>query len=94
MFYILESITNNSKKVIAVSDSLEEIKNRMSDELHSLNEDILDYVEENVQTIVTENMVIYGYNNLFYCYRIVMKWDKTISATENDSRIDDGGGAN
>ena len=73
MFYILESITNNSKKVIAVSDSLEEIKNRMSDELHSLNEDILDYVEENVQTIVTENMVIYGYNNLFYCYRIVMK---------------------
>lgn len=73
MFYILESITNNSKKVIAVSDSLEEIKNRMSDELHSLNEDILDYVEENVQTIETTNMVVYGFKNTFYCYRIVEK---------------------
>ena len=72
MFYILEAITNNSKKVIAVSDNLEEIKERMSDELHSLNKEILDY-EDNVQTIVTENMVIYGYKNLFYCYRIVMK---------------------
>lgn len=73
MFYILESITNNSKKTIAVSDSLEEIKERMSAELHSLNEDILDYVEENVQTIETTNMVVYGYKNNFYCYRIVEK---------------------
>ena len=73
MFYILESITNNSKKTIAVSDSLEEIKKRMSAELHSLNEDILDYVEENVQTIETTNMVVYGYKNNFYCYRIVEK---------------------
>ena len=72
MFYILESITNNTKKVIAVSDSLEEIKERMSAELHSLNEDILDY-EENVQTIETANMVVYGYKNNFYCYRIVEK---------------------
>lgn len=73
MFYILESITNNSKKTIAVSSNLEEIKERMSAELHSLNEDILDYVEENVQTIETTNMVVYGYNNTFYCYRIVEK---------------------
>ena len=72
MFYILESITNNSIKTIAVSSNLEEIKERMSDELHSLNEDILDY-EENVQTIETTNMVVYGYNNTFYCYRIVEK---------------------
>lgn len=72
MFYILESITNNTKKVIAVSDNLEEIKERMSDELHSLNKEILDY-EENVQTIETTNMVVYGYNNTFYCYRIVEK---------------------
>lgn len=72
MFYILESITNNSKKTIAVSSNLEEIKERMSDELHSLNKEILDY-EENVQTIETTNMVVYGYNNTFYCYRIVEK---------------------
>ena len=72
MFYILESITNNSKKTIAVSDSLEEIKERMSDELHSLNKEILDY-EENVQTIETTNMVVYGFKNNFYCYRIVEK---------------------
>ena len=72
MFYILEQITNNTKKVIAVSDSLEEIKERMSAELHSLNEDILDY-EDNVQKIETTNMVVYGYNNTFYCYRIVEK---------------------
>ena len=72
MFYILESITNNSKKTIAVSENLEEIKERMSAELHSLNEDILDY-EDNVQTIETTNMVVYGYRNIFYCYRIVEK---------------------
>ena len=72
MFYILETITNNSKKTIAVSSNLEEIKERMSAELHSLNEDILDY-EENVQTIETANMVVYGYKNNFYCYRIVEK---------------------
>lgn len=70
--FILEEITNNTKKVIAVSDSLEEIKERMSAELHSLNEDILDY-EDNVQKIETTNMVVYGYNNTFYCYRIVEK---------------------
>ena len=73
MFYILEAITNNSKKTIAVSSNLEEIKERMSAELSSLNEDILDYVEENVQTIETTNMVVYGYKNNFYCYRIVEK---------------------
>ena len=72
MFYILEAITNNSKKVIAVSDNLEEIKERMSAELHSLNKEILDY-EENVQTIETTNMVVYGFKNNFYCYRIVEK---------------------
>lgn len=44
----------------------------MSAELHSLNEDILDY-EENVQEIETTNMVIYAYKNTFYCYRIVEK---------------------
>ena len=71
--FLLEEITTNTKKVIAVSDSLEEIKERMSAELSSLNEDILDYVEENVQTIETTNMVVYGYNNTFYCYRIVEK---------------------
>ena len=70
--FILEEITNNTKKVIAVSENLEEIKERMSDELHSLNKEILDY-EENVQTIETTNMVVYGYNNTFYCYRIVEK---------------------
>lgn len=70
--FLLEEITNNSKKTIAVSDSLEEIKNRMSAELSSLNEDILDY-EENVQTIETTNMVVYGFKNNFYCYRIVEK---------------------
>lgn len=70
--FILEEITSNTKKVIAVSDNLEEIKERMSAELHSLNEDILDY-EDNVQTIETTNMVVYGYNNNFYCYRIVEK---------------------
>ena len=72
MYYILEQITNNNKKVIAVSDNLDAVKERMSDELHSLNEDILDY-EEDVKEIVTENMVIYGFNNTFYCYRIVEK---------------------
>ena len=72
MFYILEAITNNSKKTIAVSSNLEEIKERMSAELSSLNEDILDY-EENVQTIETTNMVVYGFKNNFYCYRIVEK---------------------
>lgn len=70
--YILEEITNNTKKVIAVSSNLEEIKERMSDELSSLNEDILDY-EENIQKIETTNMVVYGYKNTFYCYRIVEK---------------------
>lgn len=35
-------------------------------------EDILDY-EEEVKEIVTNNMVIYAYNNTFYCYRIVEK---------------------
>jgi putative NADH-flavin reductase len=70
--YILEKITHNSKKVVAVSNNEAEIKERMSDELHSLNEDILDY-EEDVKEIVTENMVIYGFNNTFYCYRIVEK---------------------
>lgn len=70
MYYILEKITNNSKKTIAVSSNLEEIKEIMSDECHSLNKEILDY-EENVQTIETTNMVVYGYNNQFYCYRIV-----------------------
>ena len=70
--YILEEITNNSKKVIAISENLEEIKERMSDELHSLEEDILDY-EDEVQTIETTNMVVYGYRNIFYCYRIVEK---------------------
>ena len=44
----------------------------MREELSSLNEDILDY-EENVQKIETTNMVVYGYNNTFYCYRIVEK---------------------
>ena len=71
MYYILEQITNNSKKVIAVSSNLEEIKEIMSEELHSLNKEILDYVEENIQKIVTANMVVYGYKNNFYCYRIV-----------------------
>lgn len=70
--YILEEITANSKKVIAVSSDLEEIKEIMSAELHSLEEDVLDY-EENVQQIETTNMVVYGYNNNFYCYRIVEK---------------------
>ena len=72
MYYILEEITSKTKKVIAVSENVEEIKEKMSAELHSLEEDILDY-EENVQTIVTDNMVVYGYNNKFYCYRIVEK---------------------
>ena len=72
MFYILEEITNNTKKVIAVSNNLEEIKDKMREELHSLIEDILDY-EDNVQKIITENMVIYAYNNSFYCYRIIAK---------------------
>ena len=72
MYYILEEITNKTKKVVAVSSNLEEIKQRMSDEIHSLYEDVLDY-EENVQTIETTNMVVYGYNNNFYCYRIVEK---------------------
>ena len=72
MYYVLEELTANSKKTIAVSENLESIKEKMSDYLHSLNEDILDY-EENVQTIVTDNMVIYAYNNKFYCYRIVEK---------------------
>ena len=71
--FILEEITNNSKKLIAVSENLEEIKERMSDELSSLNEDILDYAEENVQKIVTTNMVVYGFKNNFYCSRIVEK---------------------
>ena len=44
----------------------------MSAELSALNEDILDY-EENVQTIETTNMVVYGFKNNFYCYRIVEK---------------------
>lgn len=44
----------------------------MREELHSLNEDILDY-EEEVKEIITNNMVIYAYNNVFYCYRIVEK---------------------
>ena len=70
--YILEQITNNSKKVIAISSNEEEIKDKMRDELHSLNEDVLDY-EEDVKEIVTNNMVIYAYNNTFYCYRIVEK---------------------
>lgn len=72
MYYILEEITSKTKKVIAVSSNLEEIKEKMSDEIHSLEEDVLDY-EENVQTIETTNMIIYGYNNNFYCYRIVEK---------------------
>ena len=71
--FLLEEITTNTKKVIAVSDNLEEIKEIMSAELSALNEDILDYVEENVQTIETTNMVVYGYKNNFYCYRIVEK---------------------
>ena len=70
--FILEEITNNSKKLIAVSDNLEEIKEIMSAELSSLNKEILDY-EENVQTIETTNMVVYGFKNNFYCYRIVEK---------------------
>ena len=72
MYYILEKITNTTKKVIAVSNNLNEIKEIMSDEIHSLNKEILDY-EDNVQKIETANMVVYGYNNLFYCYRIVEK---------------------
>ena len=44
----------------------------MSDELHSLEEDILD-CEDDVQTIETTNMVVYGFKNNFYCYRIVEK---------------------
>ena len=72
MYYILEEIKANTKRVIAVSENLEQIKEIMSDELHSLNKEILDY-EDNVQTIVTDNMVVYGYNNNFYCYRIVEK---------------------
>ena len=72
MYYILEEITTKTKKVVAVSSNLEEIKEKMSAELHSLEEDILDY-EENVQNIVTENMVIYAYSNKFYCYRIIEK---------------------
>ena len=71
--FLLEEITTNTKKVIAVSDNLEEIKEIMSAELSALNEDILDYVEENVQTIETTNMVVYGFKNNFYCYRIVEK---------------------
>ena len=71
MYYILEEITTKTKRVIAVSENLEQIKEKMSDQLHSLEEDVLDYSEENVQTIVTDNMVIYGYRNTFYCYRIV-----------------------
>lgn len=70
--FILEEITNNTKKVIDVSSNLEEIKERMSAELHSLNKEILDY-EDNVQKIETTNMVVYGYKNNFYCYRIVEK---------------------
>ena len=91
MYYILEQITANTKKTIAVSSNLEEIKEIMRDECHSLNKDILDY-EENVQTIVTENMVIYGYNNNFYCFRIVERWDKNRRG-EPENRIDTGGGA-
>lgn len=72
MFYILEKITTTTKKTIAVSDNLESIKEIMSEELHSLNKEILDY-EDNVKEIVTDNMVVYGYNNNFYCYRIVEK---------------------
>lgn len=72
MYYILEEITSKTKKVVAVSENLEEIKEKMSAELHSLNEDVLDY-EENVQKIETANMVVYGFNNNFYCYRIVEK---------------------
>ena len=72
MYYILEEITSKTKRVIAVSANLEEIKERMREELSSLNEDVLDY-EENVQKIETTNMVVYGYNNTFYCYRIVEK---------------------
>ena len=72
MFYILEEITTKTKRVIAVSDNLESIKEKMSEEISSLQEDILDY-EDNVQTIVTDNMVVYGFNNTFYCYRIVEK---------------------
>ena len=71
--FLLEEITTNTKKTIAVSDNLESIKEIMSDYLHSLEEDVLDYVEENIQKIETTNMVVYGYKNLFYCYRIVMK---------------------
>ena len=70
MYYLLEEITSKTKKVIAVSENLEEIKERMSAEVHSLMEDVLDY-EDNIQKIETTNMVIYGYNNSFYCYRIV-----------------------
>ena len=73
MYYILEEITAKTKRVIAVSENLEEIKEIMSDEVHSLEEDVLDYSEENVQKIETTNMVVYGYNNIFYCYRIVEK---------------------
>lgn len=72
MYYILEEITSKTKKVIAVSENLEEIKEKMSDEIHSLYEDVLDY-EENVQKIETTNMVVYGFKNNFYCYRIVEK---------------------
>lgn len=72
MFYILEKITTTTKKTIAVSDNLESIKEIMSEELHSLNKEILDY-EDNVQKIETTNMVVYGYKNSFYCYRIVEK---------------------
>ena len=72
MYYILEEIKANTKRVIAVSENLEQIKEIMSDEIHSLYEDVLDY-EDNVKEIVTDNMVVYGYNNNFYCYRIVEK---------------------
>ena len=72
MYYILEEITSKTKKVIAVSDNLESIKEKMSEEISSLNKEILDY-EENVQTIETTNMIIYGFKNTFYCYRIVEK---------------------
>ena len=107
MYYILEQITSTTKKVIAVSSNLEEIKEKMSAECHSLNKEILDY-EEDVKTIVTENMVIYGYNNTFYCYRIVEKWSTWVEIHvclqrsrdknhfrrgEPENRIDDGGGA-
>lgn len=70
MYYILEEITATSKKIVAVSEYLEDIKDMMREELHYLNEDILDN-KENVQEIVTKDMVIYAYNNIFYCYRIV-----------------------